>query len=376
MAQTLVDKTKTLHTKRKQPESSLITSVPSLRCTWMSPSPPSPKKRVCNSLPRCASSIESTTQTQTADAKNSQMLAAALQMDTCTMSPEEEIEHLLDAAQYLRTEDFNGYTQHFLSPQDRQPKVTAKKHRGSPGRCLQTFSLPDCANQGGKHPCGQGTTMEDVREGCVVCIQCGLIQSMSILESVRTGATFHSGVSPIAVHHYSRIVHWVENIASMQGETKLTITPTEEAQLLAFCLKEEHRVGKGVFAVREALRRGIIPYRFLRHAPALAFRLWPRLVKLPSLSDKDVRAVLLRLRKYEDAWHLEILGNGIFKRKNFPAFRFMWPIIVEDLNLVHLADMVKPLVVGRCLRKLGFIVNAMKLRILEEEAASNVKINK
>lgn len=281
-----------------------------------------------------------------------------LELNWWTMSPEEEIEHLLDAKEYMRTGDSSGYVARFVDKQPEVEKKLVKKRRGSQYTVLSEQKLPECANK-----CALDMMIEDVREGCVVCTQCGLIQSLVILEDARTGATFHDGVSRIVVHHYSRIAHWVANIASLQGETKITLTENEENSLRQFCQKEGDRLGKGVFAVREAIRRGIIPYRFLRHANAIAFRLWPEDVKLPSLSDSDIRAILLQLRRYEDAWQEEILAKSTVKRKNFPAFRFMLPIIAEDLSLPHLADLVAPLSVLNCIRKLNSIVALLRANI-------------
>ncbi len=272
------------------------------------------------------------------------------------MTQDQWIEHLLDAAPFLKSDSLEEYQNEFCKPTAVVTKP--KRRRGSPNQVLETSSLPPCRNPKGE--CGLGTTIEDVREGSVVCIQCGLIQALSIFENATTSAIFHSGVSRIVVHHYSRIVHWAENIASLQGETKLTITESELTTLRTFCLAEESRIGVGVRAVREALHRKVIPYRFLRHANTLAFTLWPDKVKLPSLSDQDVRAVLQRLRRYEDVWQREISGKSRFKRKNFPAFRFMWPVIVEDLGLTHLQDMVSPLVVPRCIANLIGLVCYMR----------------
>jgi len=292
----------------------------------------------------------------------------AVEVVTFFMSEEEKMEHLLDAMPFMRTEDLSGYKKHFLP--DAPSSKPVKRRRGSPGQCLAPSSLPDCANPAGT--CGSGTLMEDVNEGSVVCLACGLIQSLSILESASMFASpsFHSGVSSIVVHHYSRIVHWVENIASLQGETKPKMTMEQEVALDTFCRNEESRIGGGVFLIREALRRDVIPYRFLRHANTIAFARWPTKVKLPSLSAKDVRAVLLQLRRYEDAWHREILGNSSIKRRNFPPFRFMWPVIIDDLGLdPSMRTLVEPLKVKACIKKLQFIVDLMRKRIaLEAES--------
>src|SRR3954471_17703578 len=169
------------------------------------------KRLSMTSLTSCAPVSDAQAQSVTLLGPNQIPSRRAVEVVTFFMTEEEKINHLLDAMPYMKEEALIGYGERFLPVAKVEP--AKKKRRGSPNQCIGISSLPACANQ----ECGLGTMIEDAREGSVVCIACGLIQSLSILDHACTDVYSHSGVSPLVVHHYSRIVHWVENITSLQG---------------------------------------------------------------------------------------------------------------------------------------------------------------
>lgn len=280
------------------------------------------------------------------------------------MSAEEEIEHLLDAKEFLRNEDSSGYAQ-LLDPSLTSVQPSQPKRRRCSPWAANHVSLPDCRNGPfcGGGPLASGTTIEDANGGSVVCFQCGLIQATSIFEPATTDALHHDGVGRVVVHRYSRIVHWAANMKSLQGETGVTLTEEQWAILRAYLKDEESHIGTGVFAVREALRRKIIPYRFLRHATTIAWLVWSDQAKPPVIKSDEFRCILRRLREYESVWDSEISGKTLYKRKNFPTFRFMFPFVTSDLGLDHLCALVQPHTVKRSLKKMNWVVGVMRILI-------------
>lgn len=267
------------------------------------------------------------------------------QMKISTLKTEEAlIDYLLSAKDMLRNDDWSGWCKSFapaeakeLSPSQPPP---AKRRRESPFLGRVSGNLPPCRNP----ECGLDMTIEDVAEGSVVCIQCGMIQSTVVL--VDDVGTAMSGpvinYACFVAHRYSRIVYWHANMMSIQGDTNPMLREGELQSLQLFFQNDGKLLKPGVAAIQEAVRKKIVPYRLRRHAPNLAWRLWPKECPvLPVLSDEEVRSILQQLRRYESVWDKKISGKNTGSVKYFP-FRFLWGVVCTQLGYPHLVRLFLP----------------------------------
>jgi hypothetical protein len=89
-----------------------------------------------------------------------------------TLDPTKHIDYLLTSSVFLQKNDLNGWLQTFKpSFLQTQPSSPLKRKRGAENYPTfnSTFKETTCEE------C-KGETIEDVTEGHVVCIKCGLIQ--------------------------------------------------------------------------------------------------------------------------------------------------------------------------------------------------------
>lgn len=191
--------------------------------------------------------------------------------------------------------------------------------------------------------CNSTEIIEDVNEGSVVCIQCGMIQSMSVFESADTNAIYHEGVSRTVVHRYSRIVYLRAILLGLQGETRVDLDLEEWITLqLYFQQEDTQSAPKNAALVKKAIRHLKLPYRLMRHAHTLAWQLWK--ISLPNLDVQETRDVFRQFRVFENAWDREPLGSSIRKgRKKFPSYSVVWNYCCLELKYVHLVDLLPPL---------------------------------
>src|SRR5204863_5092846 len=140
------------------------------------------------------------------------------QLLTPILSEPEMIDFYLHASEFLRSENWEDCYQYFRARANQFPTIyqalekvkpalvhqpPLKRRRGSPNQSNPLPPLPKCKNI----RCNSPDTIEDVTEGCVVCVACGMIQSTSVMETAVTNAQFHEGVSRFAVHRYSRWIY-------------------------------------------------------------------------------------------------------------------------------------------------------------------------
>ena len=207
-----------------------------------------------------------------------------------------------------------------------------KKRRGCPGAlCRPRADLPPCRS------CASREVVEDVNEGSVVCIQCGMIQGMHVGEDAVTDAKFHEGVSRIVVHRYSRMAYLRWILLSHFGETTLKMDTAQEEAIRQFCRGIPRVFPKHV---QVAVRQLRLPRRFMRHAPAICQRLFPESRHNPVHPSADeLDAIFRRFREYENVW--ENAGSAKFKqgKRSFPGQRIVWRFLCLELGFYHLSSM-------------------------------------
>jgi len=201
-----------------------------------------------------------------------------------------------------------------------------------------------------------------VTEGCVVCIQCGMIQSGSITEDAFTGAVVcHNGVSPYVVHRYSRWVYMKSILQSAQGLTAVEVDPLHRTQIQEFCKQKDSLDATGV---KMAIRILKLPYRLMRHAVTIACELWPDLHKhTVVISDREMHALCRSFRGYENAWDRS--GSDVCRanRRAFLNYRQLFREMCKDLGYTHLLDVFRPMRTKKLVGRQNVLISAIKLKV-------------
>lgn len=230
-----------------------------------------------------------------------------------TLAGEEMMEYLLNAMEYLKTGDIHGWKEKFLPA-----PVVEEKPRKRLRQCPSTAPycpLPCCTG------CGADQLIDDVAEGQVVCINCGLILYQGVftadsahcdMDRLMTGPRVH-------IHRYSRIVHFRTTMRLMQGES----SPVIEDELL-LRMQAELDGGKDpitVESVSKMLRKLKISRKYRRHRWWIAAALGGEI--LPVFDAEVVLPMLKMFRVLEYHWdrHKKEIAPG---RKVFFSYRFIF----------------------------------------------------
>jgi len=197
-------------------------------------------------------------------------------------------------------------------------------------------SLPPCRSPS----CNSSDIHEDAAQGCVVCFQCGLIQSSYVFENASTDAVFHGGTSRIAVHHYSRIAILRGILLSLQGETRLVLHQKEKELLQSYF--PEGDPPKNAIAIKKAIRALHLPYRLVHHATTIWYELWRG--PTPNPSEKEIREVLRLFRALENEWdRLPLAGSIRNGRRKFLSLPLTWKFLCNELEYPALGEIMDEL---------------------------------
>lgn len=244
-------------------------------------------------------------------------------------SSEQHIEDLLDNYSKLRGGDLPTSSTSSDGP-DLQSATPLSKRLVLPP--LRYDRMPPCRGPS----CLSSDVMEDVTEGCVVCLACGLIQSMCVLENASIDAIYHEGVSRYVVHRYSRIARLRGCLRSLQGETKCVLAPEEKESLLLYFQKEGNPAPTG-FQVKKALSRLKFSPRLQYHAHTIAYWLFRSRTLNPS--EREIREVLRLFRALENAWDRLPLAGSIRKgKKKFLSVPVVWHELCSQLGFHELGE--------------------------------------
>jgi hypothetical protein len=211
--------------------------------------------------------------------------------------------------------------------------------------------------------CGSTEIMEDVNEGFVVCTQCGMIQVMYVFEGAHTDAPYHGGVSPIAVHRYSRIVYLRGILKSLRGETTITYEEGEWEMIRSFFQKEGNtNLPHNSSSVCIAIKVLNMPVRLLHHATSIAWQLWQTHPPLPK--EDEIRDVLRVFRALENVWDKEPLAGPIRRgRKKFLSYPLTWRWICSELGYSDLQNLMPGLSSQKLVARQEKILAAMMAKV-------------
>jgi hypothetical protein len=253
------------------------------------------------------------------------------------LTGEAQLEYLLNCLDYLEANDVCGWKRRFaaeslstetseLKHQEQRPK---KKRRMSPD-ALVWQCLPPCRS------CGSGDTVEDIREGSVVCTVCGLIQQTQILGVGDANMSYEQlkNGNRKKVHQYSRVVYFRSFLMGLQGKTRPIITPQELESLRATCAGESSLHEVDEVCVVKALKKLKLSIKFRRHRYSIACMLNPH-YKVVHI-DASVFFLMLKLFRVVECHWQHGMKRKLGERKVFFSYPYVYYQLCVHLDLMHL----------------------------------------
>lgn len=162
--------------------------------------------------------------------KESEKLAELHEKHLASMEEgsEEMMDYLMSCQTYLKENDLTGWMSTFAPDQHIPEQLPPPKRRRCSPNAVVWAPRPPCTH------CRSTEIIEDVREGCVVCTACGMIQTSVLIQSehgAHVSVAQSMSLDRYVVHHYSRVVYFRSFLQSIQGDTRPEISPLEEGVL-------------------------------------------------------------------------------------------------------------------------------------------------
>lgn len=257
---------------------------------------------------------------ETLEKLSNQLMESMTSTDVCN--------YLLDAVPYMKTGDLIGWKRKFLPEEIPEPvSKPTKRLRQSP-LTAPVMPMEKCKS------CKSEDVIDDVRQGQIVCLSCGLIQ----LQGVFTADTAHcsydrmQSMSIAYIHRYSRVLNFVNVIRMGEGDSRPEITQD------TLSLLQAELGGQNVndAAVRKALRSLGLSRRYRRHSMYFVWKFGgdtPK--KIPGLLVKELAKLFLRIEFFFDKRRHLIWP----KRKTFFSYKF---ILYQLLHQVGRPDLTGP----------------------------------
>ena len=244
------------------------------------------------------------------------------------MGMEEMLSYLFECQEMLKIGDLESWKRKYAPG---PPPPPPKRRRMSPSEVLWKPRDP-CID------CGSSEIVEDAREGNVVCIMCGMIQSSLVGTSIAPMYAGHlARFSPIVVHRYSRIVYFRSFILSMLGATDPEISDDHLESLRRTIVGGASK--KNVHCALKTL--GLLT-KYRRHIPSLAWRLsieaTPSGPFSPLVLKPSVFFELLRLfRRVEYYWDIGGHKKAFKKRCVFYSYPYVFYQLCHHMGVPELS---------------------------------------
>ena len=242
------------------------------------------------------------------------------------------MDYLLNCQPFLKDNDLSGWKTTF-APAATAVEPPKKRRRMSPN-AIEYQPMPPCRG------CSSPETIEDVKEGCVVCTACGMIQSLHSLGAIAGVANMSAdrmmNASRHVVHRYSRVVYFRSFLLGLQGLTYPQISGQQQASLQAMLDGEGSATPSSVL---KCLKKMNLSKKFRRHKEALAVRC-SRGVYEPVSIPGDVFFKLLTLfRRVEFFWDhgckQHMPGRRVFMSYPYVYFQLCHHLGVPSLSGAH-----------------------------------------
>lgn len=252
------------------------------------------------------------------------------QEHTKNLSQEELMNYLLDAQNYLKTEDLDGWMKNFAPISSRTEP--SHVHYPPQKRAKRSDYAAVIKMMAPCNACKQECVIDDVAEGNAVCTACGTIQDMYALGvdcahmSVDRMKNGHRHV----VHRYSRVVYFKSFLDSIQGLTEPQVTQ-QVLDDLRLLLNGNENIGP--HDVVKALRTLKISDRYRRHKYTLTEKLNTSYTPI-KIQGPDYIKLLQCFLRIELAWNMHV-KKSLKKRKAFLSYPYVFYQLCFHLNITH-----------------------------------------
>jgi transcription initiation factor TFIIIB Brf1 subunit/transcription initiation factor TFIIB len=172
---------------------------------------------------KLSTSSSSSTETPIEETKTLNQLHEEMMAAT---DSEKLLDYLMDSMQYLKHDDLVGWKAKF-QPEPILPAKKQKRLRQSPA-AAPIIPFEPCLE------CKSDQILDDVREGQVVCLSCGLIQTRVVFTADFAHCTYDQirNTARVAIHRYSRVVHFLNVIRLLTGDSSPVIDDVTMNSLL------------------------------------------------------------------------------------------------------------------------------------------------
>jgi len=246
-----------------------------------------------------------------------------------TLTGEEVVDYLLSCQDYLKEDDVVGWKMRFAPGQSverSEPLLPApKRRRMSPDACMWA-AHPPCLS------CKSLEVVDDMKEGCVVCTACGLVQVTQNLGTSAANMSFEQlkNGNRKKVHVYSRVVYFRSFLLGLQGKTRPAMSTEELGALRATCAGESW-IDEAV--VSKALKRHKLAAKFRRHRFSIACMLNPGYN--PISLDGALFFEFLRLFRVVECHWQHGMKRKLHERRVFFSYPYVFYQLCIQLNVMH-----------------------------------------
>ena len=237
---------------------------------------------------------------------------------------EAEIDYLLDAFDFIKGQDVDGWRAKYTPPPPPPPKKV-KRMRCSP------MQVPPPERRFCRS-CKSSDIFDDAAQGRVVCIACGLIQG--IFMSNQATYTCVRGViawgSKYVVHHYSRGEYFATVLRGLIGETTPQLLPDHES-CLRRAIAEYGPAVPDARRLKQIIRKNKLPNVLNLHVEALLSRFVPShtCLQIPHY----ILSELKRRHRIVDFYWAH--GYAIPKRSVFFSTKFLFVQFCADMDCMQ-----------------------------------------
>jgi len=226
-------------------------------------------------------------------------------------------DYLMDCQVYLKTQDLEGWKQQFQPAPTTQTK-TIPKNKHSPN--LKYHTPFDACLQ-----CKSGMVIEDVPNGQIVCVQCGLIQSRVVSTEGAAHCSWDQILNStrVSIHRYSKVGYMWTVLRWLQGESSPCITEDTLCRLQA-----EVDGVKTVDQVKKGLKNLGLVRKYTRHKWSLL-----RLLGGPQIYNFNPDTVFSIIKMFRRIEYYSKYNKSIFKCRSFFSYTVLIYIFLQELNL-------------------------------------------
>jgi hypothetical protein len=247
-----------------------------------------------------------------------------------SLTGEGVVDYLLSCQDYLKEEDVIGWKKRFApGPSieiNEPPPPPKKRRRMSPDACVWS-PFPPCKS------CKSEEVVDDMKEGCVVCTACGLVQVHQNLGMSAANMSFEQlkNGERKKVHLYSRVVYFRSFLLGLQGKTRPSMSTEELGVLRATCAGESW-IDEA--AVSRALKKLKLAAKFRRHRYSIACMLNPD-YKPVSMEGPMFFEFLRLFRVIECHWQ-HGMKRKLRERRVFFSYPYVFYQLCIQLGVMHL----------------------------------------